>query len=192
MREFAENGRVDRTYGSTSASSPPPTTPAPVAAAPPPVVARLRQLRPSSASDREGRHGNAFDSSPIRIRLTDDIPADAQEGQALRFVTTEDVHAGDVVVIAKGAAVTGAIVERPKKKFPGIAGRYVQAAAGGCGRRRKLNVRATPGKLRRSVAAIVEANGQKKSRISRLRRTEYIAYMDASRTYPSKNRTDFQ
>jgi serine/threonine protein kinase len=54
---------------------------------------------------------------PFEIALTDDVPADSKPGQPLSFKATKDVTVGDTVVIAKGAAVTGVVVDAAKKKF---------------------------------------------------------------------------
>lgn len=162
------------------ASSPPvtpaPVTPPPSSAQPPSPVTHVENLVAIAVAD----------GSPIRIALAEDIPNDALEGQAIHFVTSEDYRVGDAIVVAKGSAVTGAIVDgAKKKKFLGMGGKMtfrlhqVDAADG-----HKLNLRATPGRRsdgppRRSI----DTGGQKKSKdIAAAQGTEYIAYIEGDQT----------
>jgi serine/threonine protein kinase len=55
--------------------------------------------------------------TPLSLSLVEDVPADADQGLPLRFEVSKDVLIGDSVVIRKGAAVTGEIAGRSKKKF---------------------------------------------------------------------------
>jgi serine/threonine-protein kinase len=57
------------------------------------------------------------DGTPVPISLLADVPADVEQGQPLRFQVSHDVRIDDAVVIAKGALVTGEIVEKSRKKF---------------------------------------------------------------------------
>ena len=126
--------------GTSVATSPAPPAPAPAPSTPAPAPA-------AAPSTEKLVVITVPDGSPIRITLAADIPADAEEGFALRFTATADFRAGDVIVIPKGATVTGAIVEAlGKKKFLGIGGgkmtfqlMQIDAVDG-----HKLNVRATP------------------------------------------------
>jgi serine/threonine-protein kinase len=159
------------------------TAPPPVAVAPPPQPAPV----PHTATEKIVVV-SVTDGSPMRIKLSEDIASDAQEGQALRFVIAEDFRAGDVVVVAKGAAVTGAIVDGAKKKFLGIGGKMsfalqqVDAVDG-----RKLSVRATPGKRADGPAhRPVETGGKKIKDIAAAQGTEYIAYLDGEQTVSVK------
>jgi serine/threonine-protein kinase len=127
------------------------------------------------------------DGTPILIRLSDDIPADAQPGLALRFTVGSDVHASDSVVIAKGAAVTGEIVEAGKKKGPfGLGGNKmtlkldtIEAADG-----HKLNVRAISSRKSDGPSTRpVETGKEKKTKdIAAMAGTEYIAYIEGEQT----------
>ena len=47
----------------------------------------------------------------------EDVTADCKPGQTLRFQAAGDVVSGDTVVVAKGAEVSGVVVEAAKKKF---------------------------------------------------------------------------
>lgn len=60
---------------------------------------------------------NLIGGLPFEIALTQDVPADCGPGQVLNFRAITDVKVGDTVVIAKGAAVTGVVVEAARKKF---------------------------------------------------------------------------
>jgi len=86
-----------------------------------------------------------LDGIPFTISVLEDVPVDVQPGQALRFQVNKDVRSGDSVVVAKGAEVTGEVVEAAKKKLlvrsvkPTFRLLEVTAADGS-----KLKVRATP------------------------------------------------
>ena len=62
------------------------------------------------------------DGIPFFITLAEDIPQNAEEGRPLHFTVAKDVRVGDLVVIAKGAAVTGAITQAARKGTFGIVG----------------------------------------------------------------------
>ena len=82
------------------------------------------------------------------IVLVEDVPADSKSGQPLSFQVTRGVTVGGAVVIAKGAVVTGEVVEAAKKKFlvhttrPTFRLLEVTAVDG-----TKVKVRAFPGRL---------------------------------------------
>ncbi len=84
--------------------------------------------------------------TPVVTTLLDDVPADAPPGLRLQFQVSHDLQIGGAVVVAKGAMVTGEIVEKSKRKFiiksskPTYRLLEVTAADGS-----KLKVRATPG-----------------------------------------------
>jgi len=85
---------------------------------------------------------------PFEIALTEDVAADCRPGQPLNFKATKDVIVGEAVAIAKGAAVTGVVVEAARKKFlvhttrPSFRLLEVTAVDGS-----KVKVRATAGRL---------------------------------------------
>ena len=56
------------------------------------------------------------DGLTIHLTLAQDIPADAPEGTALQFTVADDIRVGATVVIRKGAAASGAIVDSAKKR----------------------------------------------------------------------------
>ena len=129
------------------------------------------------------------DGTPIRITLSADIPSDAEEGQPLHFKTIDEFRAGDVAVIAKGAAITGAIVDAGKKKFLGMGGkmtfRLIEAdAVDG----KKLKVRAMAGKRADGppTRPVENANSKHSKDTAAEAGTEYIAYVDGDQTVSVK------
>lgn len=158
----------------TAASTPPAANPNPAEPpAPPP---------PSSAAVTSV---NVVDGLPFKMTLTEDIPASADEGLALRFTVAEDVRVNDAVVLPRGAAVIGAIAEAGKKKMLGMGGkmtfRLTQAdAVNG----QKLAVRAMPSKRgdgppRRPV----EVGGRTKSKdIAAAAGSLFIGYIDGAQS----------
>jgi hypothetical protein len=123
------------------------------------------------------------DSLPFLINLTEDVAADAPEGQALHFTVSEGLKIGDKIVIAKGTTVTGAVTgESGKKKFLGIGGhkltfRLTQAEAVDG---RKLTVRAMAGKSEDgpTIRSFETGKGSKAKGYAALQGTVYIAYID--------------
>jgi len=120
------------------------------------------------------------DGTPFSVTLADDIPNEAEEGMPLRFIASQDLKAGGAVVIAKGAAVTGAIFEGKKKKAFGIGGkmtlRMLQATMVDG---RKVNVRATSGTRGDGPARRpVEVPGIKSKDFAAPKGSEYVAYID--------------
>jgi serine/threonine protein kinase len=85
---------------------------------------------------------------PFEIVLAEDVTADVKPGQPLIFKAGKDVAVGDTVVVSKGAAVTGVVVQAAKKKFlvktarPTFRLIEVTAVDG-----TKVKVRASPGRL---------------------------------------------
>jgi len=159
----------------------PPSNPAPVAVAPTPVtVPKQTKVTVSSL---------VTDGTPVQMTLGADIPADAPEDTPLRFTVSAAVHTNEGTVIAKGATVTGQIVEAAKKKFLGIGGKMqyrllqVDAADG-----TKLNIRATPSKGQEGPARRqVENPNQKHTKEAiAVAGSEYIGYIDGDQTVSVK------
>lgn len=122
------------------------------------------------------------DALPFVIHLAEDVPADAPEGQALRFTASEDVQVNGKIVIAKGATILGAVMGETGKKFLGLGGkkltfRLTQAEAVDG---RKIAVRAQAGKNGngRSVRSFDTSKGSKSKGFAALEGTAYIAYID--------------
>jgi serine/threonine protein kinase len=154
---------------------PPIPAPAPVAPAPPPPKPAPKpviQTIPVMVSD----------ALPFVMNLAQDVPADAPEGQAVRFTVSQPLQVGDKTVIAKGAAVTGAVTGEEGKKFLGIGGKkltfrltQVEAVDG-----RKLAVRALAGKSGEgpTVRPFGTGKGSKPKGYAALQGAMYVGYID--------------
>ncbi len=127
------------------------------------------------------------DGLPFRMILSQDIPAEAQEGLAVRFTLPEDFQVDGKTVIAKGAVVTGTVVGETGKKFLGIGGgkkvvyelQKVTAVDG-----KPISVRATSGHSGDGpvVRPFEVPKGPKKKGFAAVQGTEYIAYIDGEQT----------
>ena len=128
------------------------------------------------------------DALPFRITLTADVPADAPEGQALRFTVVDGLQVDNNTVIAKGATVTGSVTgETGKKKILGMGSGSkltfrlleVEAVDG-----KKLNVRAMSGRRAEgpTVRTFETLKGSKTKGLAAAQGTEYIAYVDGEQT----------
>ena len=123
------------------------------------------------------------DALPFRIALAEDVPADAPGGQDLTFRVLEDFKIGDVIVFAKGAAVTGSIVaEAGKKNFLGKGGKMTyrlasaQAVDGS-----KISVRAAA--ARNTPNRPLDTGRYAKPKdVAAASGTDYIAYVDGEQT----------
>ncbi len=127
------------------------------------------------------------DALPFHITLDQDVPADAPQGAPLRFTVTDGMKVGDALVIAKGAAVTGAIASEPgKKKFLGMGGKAtfrlekVDAVDG-----QKISIRATAAKRRGDGPAtrpLDSGKGPKSKELAAAKGTQYVGYIDGQQT----------
>jgi serine/threonine protein kinase len=154
---------------------PPPTpvaTPAPTPAPPPPEPAPKPILQtPVTVTD----------ALPFAINLAQDVPADAPEGQPLRFTVSEGLKIGDNLVIAKGATVTGEVAgETGKKKFLGIGGHKLtfrltlaEAVDG-----RKIAVRISAKNTDGAATRSFDAKGSKPKGLAAVTGAMYIGYID--------------
>ncbi|HEY6391851.1 MAG TPA: protein kinase, partial [Bryobacteraceae bacterium] len=125
------------------------------------------------------------DALPFRIVLSQDVAADGQEGQALRFTVVDGFKVGDTLVIPPGATVTGSITSEAGKKFLGMGNkmtfRLLQAdAADG----QKVNVRSKSGKQSNGPTTRPFDTGKnpKTKGLAASQGTEYIAYIDGDQT----------
>ena len=160
-----------------SSSSSPQPTPAPTPSSAPKAPAAAKGMTAVTIADGTG----------FRITLAGDIPSDAKKGYSLTFKVNSNVLvAGDMVAIAKGALVTGAIVDEKKK---GVLGSGVGAHSATFkliqveGADRNLMVRAEPTKGS-DHPADSSANGKVKSTdsVAAPAGSEYIAYIDGDQT----------
>jgi serine/threonine-protein kinase len=122
--------------------------------------------------------------TPVATTLLEDVPADALQGLGLRFQVRQDLQIGGAVVVAKGAIVTGEIVEKSKRKFlirsvkPTYRLLEVTAADGS-----KLKVRATPGSGGGKSQRQLEPHGHAPPKdLAAAAGDEFIAYFDGDQT----------
>ena len=128
------------------------------------------------------------DGLPIHLTLTQDVRADAAEGEALQFQVAGDVRVNDIVAIPKGAAATGFIVTGAKKRVLSLGGKMtlrfdsVTTADG-----QKVSIRATPAPRRDGVSTRpVDAGGKKSKDVAAPAGTDYVGYIDGSSTLTVK------
>ena len=128
---------------------------------------------------------NVSDAMPFSIKLAEDVPTDAEEGRILHFTVVDGLKVGDNVVIAKGAAVTGSVLEAAKKKTFGIGGKMtfrllqVDAVDG-----KKLNVRAEPSRGKDGAAKRpIDSGAKGKSKeIAAAAGSQYVGYIEGDQT----------
>ena len=173
------------------------TTPAPVSApaapsAPPPAPV---QPTPGTTTPPLAQVKSTMvvvpDGKPFNITLAGDVPVKLTAGQKINFTITNDVKLGELVVIAKGTAVAGEVVDAGEgKKVLGIIGgknkatfklTSVESAAGS-----KLAIRATPAHSDKSDHAI-ELPGAKTKDLLAHTGAEYMAYVDGEQTVTIKH-----
>jgi len=152
------------------------TPAAPVAAAPVPKAPPSPEIVPVKLED----------GLPFRIALLDDVPSDIDVGHALRFRVLDDVKSDDLVVIAKGAIVTGSVValggkrnfffgERSKVRFRLSAAESVDDG--------NINVRAIPAPKNDGEDRPFETpKGSKDKSLIAASGTEYVAYVAGEQT----------
>lgn len=128
------------------------------------------------------------DALPFRIVLTEDVPADAPEGQSLSFGVADGFEVGGTIVIAKGATVTGEVMGGTgKKKFLGIGGNSKMSfrlLIAESVENEKIRVRATPSAKGDGPSSrpFDTGKGSRAKDIAAARGTEYIAYIDGEQT----------
>jgi len=127
---------------------------------------------------------NVADAMPFSIKLAEDVPADAEEGHALHFTAIDGLKVGDAVVIAKGAAVTGSVLEAGKRKtFGGNKMTFrllqVEAVDG-----KKLSIRSEPSRGKDGPAKRPIDGGAKgkTKEIAAAAGSQYVAYIEGDQT----------
>lgn len=150
---------------------------------PPPATAPAGLPAPAAASVV------LRDGLPIRLTLAEDIPTNATEGTAVRFEVTDDVRVDDTIVVPRGAAAVGAIVDVAKKKILSMGGKMtfhlirVDAVDG-----QKLVIRATPVRSGDGSSKRPVDTGAKKSKdVAAAAGTRYWGYIDGEETVSVKN-----
>jgi serine/threonine protein kinase len=125
---------------------------------------------------------------PFAITLMEDVPLNPEPGKALHFQATSDFRIGGTVVIAKGAAVTGEVVDPGKKNILGRGGkpvfRLIQAdAADGT----KLKVTAKPGRRTDGIGEHgLEPPGHRTRELVAPAGAGYLAYIDGDQFVTAK------
>jgi len=178
---------------SSAPASSTPTSPPAVAPVSPAVVtapASGPTPAPPVSAPRSEVAVTLSDGLAFLITLADDIPQNAEDGRALHFTVAKDVRAGDFVVIAKGAAVTGEIAQAARKGTFGIGGSkmtlrllMVDGVDGKKYRIRAQSARSADGKNERAVET--NAKPKNKDLVASIG-TEYVAYIDGDVTVTVK------
>jgi hypothetical protein len=162
----------------------PPPNPATAAKATTPSAPPSAPVPSSAKAAPAGAKTAVPDGTGFRITLAEDIPETADKDQPLHFIVGDDLRVGDSVVLAKGASVTGAIVDSGKKKILGVAvGKMTfKLMAVEAVDKSKLNVRALP--VRRADGSIrdVDTGHPKPKGVAASIGTEYYAYVDGDQS----------
>jgi serine/threonine-protein kinase len=122
------------------------------------------------------------DGLPVRLILSEDIPATAEEGSALSFKVADDVHVGVALVIRKGASASGSVVDAEKKKLLRLGGKMdfrlesVDAADG-----QKLSIRAMESAPKSGISKRSVEGGKTKD-VASPAGTAYTAYIDGAQS----------
>jgi hypothetical protein len=186
----ANNAKKTQTAASTKSTAAPAPNPVTTPASqqpqntaktttpPVPVVAPPKPAAPAAVPV------NVSDGMPFGIALAEDVPADAEEGRILHFTVIQGLKVGDNVVIAKGAGLTGSVVEAGKRKTFGgnkMTFRLLQVdAVDG----KKLNVRAEPARGKDGAAKRpIDAGAKGKTKeIAAAAGSQYVGYIEGDQT----------
>ncbi len=159
----------------------PPPAPTPVSQQPP-NNAKATTAPPPPTPVKPATGGvavNVPDAMPFSIKLAEDVPVDAEEGRVLHFTAVDGLKIGDTVVIAKGASVTGSIVEAGKKKVFGMGGKITfRLAQADAVDGKKLNVRAEPSRGKDVKRPIDSGARGKTKEIAAAAGSQYVGYTE--------------
>ncbi len=128
------------------------------------------------------------DGIPVPVELAEDVPLDAPAGAVLKFRATENLMAAGAVVIAKGAAVEGRVVDETKKRALGLGSKMTfelvgAETAGG----QKVKLRATPSADKGGSRRPLDAGAKKKVKdLAAPAGSEFVAYVDGAQTVSVK------
>jgi serine/threonine-protein kinase len=161
--------------------------PSPVAA--PPSLAPAAEPSATTPAPRATQQVPVLGGVAFEIVLTQEVPVDPVPGTLLRFRASKDVLAGGAVVIAKGAAVTGHVLEPGKKNLIIVkrAGKPMfslsdVAAVDGT----RLKVKASPGRSGEKNEHHIEPPGHKSKDSLAPAGTAYQAFFDGDQTVAVK------
>jgi serine/threonine-protein kinase len=155
-----------------------PRTPVQVAGGTPPVPSSVPEPPSTPASSIPKPSPNTQvtipDGTPLKLVLSEDVPADVDEGAPLNFTALEDVKVDGVVVIAQGATATGAVGGNKKKIFGRGAKTYhfigVKAVDG-----RLVKIRPTPAQKEGDGTRPFD-QGHKSKDLAAAKGSSFIAY----------------
>jgi len=177
-------------------TAPPPVTSDSASSAPaqpvaPPPVTPARPVRPETVAPTPATMTVSIgDGIPFRIALAEDVANDAEEGKQILFRAADDVKAGEVLVIARGATVRGSIVNGNGKRFLGIGGGKMtyQLISADTVDGQKIPVRASVARRTDGPTARPVDTGKyaKPKELAAARGTDYIAYIDGDQTVTLK------
>ena len=125
------------------------------------------------------------DGVPFPIALAQDVTVLAQEHEQLTFRAAEDVKVGDVVVIPKGATVTGEIVNGNGKKFLGMGSKMtfkLNSAETVDGQKIPVRASVTRRPDGPSVRPVDTGKYAKPKEMAAVSGTDYVAYVDGDQT----------
>jgi serine/threonine protein kinase len=179
----APGGTTTAPASSTAARAPtvvPEPLPPTIAAAPPPAPI---QAPPPKI---QATQVTVQDATPFRMILAQDIPATVDLGVPVKFTMEEDFKVNGVVVLAKGAPISGEISETAKKKkFLVVGGAKLSftlnKATGPNGvdlNVRALSARRADGATERAVDLGKTGN----KTLAAMQGAEYIGYVDGTQT----------
>jgi hypothetical protein len=124
------------------------------------------------------------DGTPFSIALAQSVPESATAGTGLRFVTTRDFRSGDVLVLAKGAIITGQIAEVSRRRLiVGSSKMTLRLIEAETVNGQKIRVRALPSRRDdRRYERPVDTGVRQPKDVEAAEGTEYVAYVDGDQT----------
>jgi len=140
-----------------------------------------------SAATAATRLAPVLGGIPFEITLMEDVSMDPVPGTAIHFQAAKEVHAGGAVIIAKGAAVTGVVLEPGKKNILGRGGKPafglidVVAVDGS-----RVKVKASAGRSSDKNEHNIEPPGHRGKELLAPAGSSYLAFFDGDQTVAVK------
>ena len=127
------------------------------------------------------------DGLAFKIMLADDVPADAKDGDPVRFTALEDLQVDGKTVVAKGATLDGTVTrDTGKRKFLFMGGSKIgfELLRASTVEERKMSVRSTAArnKAGTSVLPFDSGKGPKNKALAGAAGAEFTAYVDGDQT----------
>jgi hypothetical protein len=158
------------------------------------IIEALRDphVQPPGGGETVKKPGTALlaDGVPVSLILAEDVPTDAGKGDPVKLTVADDVTVDSRVVIQKGAAATGTIVDGAKRKAFAVVGgklafrlQTVTAVDG-----QSVAIRVTPVARREGVSKrpVVPAGGRESKSVAAPAGSEYTGYIDGASTVTLK------